>query len=255
MTYRAAPTWHVETYGIAGRVPHRTAESEAAVRSLEQRLNTPIPASLREVLVTDQWPQFLRDFSNCDEPLDIAEMGVDTGRWRSFDPSSALLLPFMVENQGVCTWAIPLNEGDDPYVLVEVDGQDPPIWKTAAESFSMWLRCQVEDQLVLAQATLGGQAGPLSDEVRSALLRIFSAAPSTSAWPAREILRFRNDLGALLLWNDEEQCDWWVAPASERATDAMLGLLSFAPEVVSTLRRLGVGAKLIPHTGRLAAKR
>jgi hypothetical protein len=217
--------WHQETLRIAGRVARPSARAAAETARVEQRLGCRVPAALRALLVTDLWPGFLRDFSNGDEPLSPRKMLSKRSIWKGYDAFAAGLLPFMRENQGVCTWAVPLGSGDDPPVLVEVDSGDPPIWQTAAPTFSLWLRCQVEDHLVLDRALFAAQAKPLRRKDRASLLERFTPGPTTTGWPAREILRLHNDAGDVLLWNAADQCDWWIAPRDLSCALALLNLL------------------------------
>lgn len=222
--YRAMG-WHDDTLRIAGRSACPSPSAEAAVRALEARTGCTVPAALRELLTTDIWQGLLREFSNDDVPLAVGDMGTAHSPWQKWDARAAGILPFMCENQGVCNWAVPLNRGDDPPVLVEVDSGDPPSWQTAAETFSTWVRCQVEDQLVLGRSMFAAQAEPLGDGIRAALSLRFTRGLTTSGWPSREILRFHGELGDLLLWSADDQCDWWVAPRDLANAEPMLSAL------------------------------
>jgi hypothetical protein len=227
-------------------VPER--EGEAVL--LEQRIGASIPASLRELLVSDAWPDLLRTFSNSDQPLDVGQLGTAMVRWRGYDAVSSGVLPFMVENQGVCVWALRLSSGDDPPVVVEVDSGDPPTWQTAADSFSMWLRCQVEDYQVIQRAMFAAQAEPLTESARGALVKAFTVGPATSGWPAREIIRLNNHLGSLLLWNGEDQCDWWIAPASPHLAAALLDHLPPLPDLPGWIYELRPDARPVLEAWR-----
>lgn len=235
--------WHEEAFRIAGRAANPSPASESAVQALELRVGRHLPAALRALLATDAWPDFLREFSNSDEPLPVPEMGTEKVRWRKYDATGASLLPFMRENQGVCTWAVPLNLGDDPPVLVEVDSGDPPTWQTAAPTFSMWLRCQVEDHIVLERAMFAAQAERLRDSARTVLSDRFTVGSTTSGWPAREILRLHNDLGDILLWNGDDQCDWWIAPRDLAHAEEILNTLPISDEMPGRMYELKPEAK------------
>ena len=234
--------WHDDTLKIAMRFPRPSPSAEAAVRALEARVGHSVPAALRELLVTDLWPGFLSEFSNGDEPLPVADMGAASVPWWKWDARAFGILPFLRENQGVCTWAVPLNRGDDPPVLVEVDSGDPPTWQTAAESFSTWLRCQVEDRFVLDRAMFAAQAEPLDDSTRALIVQRFTPGPTTSCWPAREILRLHCELGDLLLWNADDHCDWWVAPSDLAKAEPMLKALPLSADMRRCFYALRPGA-------------
>nr|BFE59268.1 hypothetical protein GCM10020063_037940 [Dactylosporangium thailandense] len=47
------------------------------------------------------------------------------------------LLPFMIENQGVCFWAVMLDGSDDPPVMISLDDLEPSDeWTMLAATFS-----------------------------------------------------------------------------------------------------------------------
>src|SRR5436190_19774621 len=97
---------------LVGRRFEPSRSAGARVSAVERTLGRRIPASLRELLASDAWPSLLEEFSNSDRP--IALEGLQHSRWPNYDPLENALLPFMFENQGVCTWAVSLNAADDP---------------------------------------------------------------------------------------------------------------------------------------------
>jgi hypothetical protein len=62
-------------------------------------------------------------------------------------------------------------------------------------------------------------------------LQRFTPGLTTSGWPAREILRLHGEPGDLLLWNADDQCDWWVAPSDLANAEAMLHLLPLSADI------------------------
>lgn len=108
----------------------------------------------------------------------------------------------MIENQGVCVWAVRLD--DDPPVVVEVDSGTPPRWRRCADCFSCWLKCQVLDRNLWQSCWFFAQAGPLSPEVLSRLRRCFEEGPQTYGWPGKTNYRFYNARSRLLLWDGDE---------------------------------------------------
>jgi hypothetical protein len=214
--------FHEQTFALAGRRLAKSEASEEVVASFERMVGRSVPGAVRELLTSDAWPEFLRHFSNSDQPVALDNLG--RPRWRSYDAISEGLLPFMVENQGVCTWAVPFV-GDDPVVFVEVDSGEPPTWQLCAESFTLWLRCQVLDRMLSDRIMFAAQAPPLDPATLNGLRSVLAEGPRTYAWPAREVLRFDGALGSLLLWAGDEQCDWRVAPASrDRAAEFLRNL-------------------------------
>jgi hypothetical protein len=93
------------------------------------------------------------------------------------------ILPFMIENQGVCIWGVRLDGGDDPPVVVEVDSGTPPRWQLCAERFSDWLGSQVENFRVLKSSRFVAQAPALYDSVVRLLRQHFEEGMQTHAWP------------------------------------------------------------------------
>ncbi len=212
--------FHQRTLELADRRRETVAHSEAIVRELEAALRQAIPASFRELLVSNLWPNLLTEFSNCDQPIELRDML--RPQCRKHSAVGAGVLPFMVENQGVCTWAIRLQGADDPEVLVEVDSGEPPEWQPAAPTFSEWLNCQVHDHILVQRALFAAQAEPLTTAMLADLERTFSVGPRTYGWPTPVVHRFSNSAGAILLWAGDDQCDWWVAPTSlDQARDLL----------------------------------
>ncbi|HVK71851.1 MAG TPA: SMI1/KNR4 family protein [Kofleriaceae bacterium] len=218
--------YHAEALSLAGLELRPSAAAEERVVAIEAALRRRLPASVREFLASDGWPGLLEQFSNSDQPIPVDDLRAS--RWRDYDPVQHGVLPFMIETQGVCTWAIALDAGDDPEVLVEVDSGNPPAWQHAAPSFSLWVRCQVLDRQLLERALFAAQAAPLAEAALAQLERRFAAGPRTFGWPTRTIHRFHGDLGSLLLWAGDNQCDWWIAPAALDTATELLDLLPVA---------------------------
>jgi len=158
--------------------------------------------------------------------------------WLGYDALRHNVLPFMIENQGVCTWALPLDEGDDPRVLVEVDSGVPPVWQTTADAFSLWLKCQVQDRLLQDTCAFAAQAPEIDDTGLELLRRKFAEGQRTYAWPGHVNYRFSNSLGALLLWNWHDQCDWWICPAPNVPEQQILNEIGSMPGLADALYEL-----------------
>ncbi|HEY3496077.1 MAG TPA: SMI1/KNR4 family protein [Polyangiaceae bacterium] len=216
--------FHQASFELAGWVPASSAAAEAEVLRLEQRLGVRLPQAFRELLASDAWPGFLQAFSDGDEPIEPARMPLDE-RQTPETVEHRRRLVFMLENQGVCAWAIDLGEDPDPEVQVEVDSGDPPTWQACAEHFSTWLYCQVFDRKLLESAMFAAQAEPLAPAVLRELGASMMEGPRTRAWPGRENIRLRCELGEVLLWSGDDQCDWWIAPRSPDTATALLDRL------------------------------
>lgn len=217
-----------EAFALAGWKLRASAPAAEQLAVIEQELTCQVPAALRELLTSKCWPSFLSHFSRCDQPIEVNELL--ESRWPGYDPTANRILPFMIENQGVCTWAVPLDGSEDPEVMIEVDSGNPPTWQHASPSFSTWLRCQVLDRRLLDKALFAAQAEPLDEPTLAALERAFDEEPRTFAWPGRTQYRFRSTLGELLLWAADDQCDWWIAPASVDTARVLLDTLPLTAE-------------------------
>lgn len=223
--------------GYVDRVPSRfheealrqlslAYEADAdALSALERRaaeLGVRFPASFVEWYGMRDGIALLQQHSNTDWPVEIAKLG--TARWpfETSVPGSAHgpMLQFMVENQQVCTWGIPLDAGDDPPVLVAVDPDFK--WRDLAPSFSTFIACQIWDHdggpnggLLLAQAC---ELAPGDLEL---LRRSCRERPTTHGWPTRNVFRFERDDAHILIWDAERQADWWISAHSEESLTAI----------------------------------
>jgi len=201
-----------EIFRAGGAEPVETADAEALIAGLEQQIGSAVPRTFRQFLSLANGAELLGRFSNCDNPIPFRELGRIPEGWSGYNPFRHRLLPFMYENQGVCTWALALDEGDDPRVLVENDSGVPPIWQTVADSFSLWLECQVSDWPLNPTCKFAAQAPELDEAGLVLLRRSFREGHATYAWPGARNYRFSNARSKLLLWSTEGQCDWWVSP-------------------------------------------
>jgi hypothetical protein len=198
-------------FHLAGWDPVKSNCAEAAVARVEERVGRKLPQSFRNLLLCDNWVELLAEHSNCDRPISCSELGQRVQRWNAYDALSDDLLPFMFENQGVCTWAVGLKGAGDPPVFIEVDSGSPPQWQLMAPTFTQCLTCQVEDKRLLEATSFAAQAPELDDAALAFLRRNFSEGQRTFAWPGETNYRFSNDRSQLLLWNTDGQCDWWIS--------------------------------------------
>jgi hypothetical protein len=211
-----------EAFDCASWTPITSPNSESVLLALEGRLNQVLPSVFRELMALENGPELLGRFSNSDTPIPPNQLAEPLGRWPGYDPLGENLLPFMVENQGVCVWAICLDAGEDPPVVVEVDSGTPPRWQRCADRFSGWLKCQVQDHGFWELCWFAVQADPLSTEVLSRLRGRFEEGLQTYAWPGQTNYRFCNARSRLLLWDGNKQCDWWIEPRSVGLATAAL---------------------------------
>ncbi len=213
-----------EIFQLAGWLPITDHAAEVAVQEVEDRIGTRLPSLFRQFLLYANGADLLRQHSNCDEPIKCSKLGSPPYKhnWGTYDPLKDKLLPFMIENQGVCTWAIKFEGADNPRVFVEVDSGCPPKWELTGETFTEWLTCQVEDKLLLESASLAAQAPGLRGKDLRWLRQNFSEGRKTFSWPGETNYRFSNARSRLLLWSNDEQCDFWISLAEGVRIDDVL---------------------------------
>lgn len=219
-----------EIFGLAGWEPLRTATADAELLLVEQRIGRKLPLVFRRFVACSNSSDFLRRHSNSDQPVPTAELGAMTlwhwPGWESYDLSSENLLHFMVENQGVWSWAVELDTIDDPKVYVTLHETLPPSWALAANSFSVWLKCQVEDHQWGERLAFAANSGPLTVADLQLLRARFRERQQTFSFPRALNRRFSNAHCDLLLWCDDVGTDWFVSPTD--GTDI--------PDVLNNLR-------------------
>jgi hypothetical protein len=137
-------------------------------------------------------------------------VGVPLEKFELEQWSSYRLLPFKHENQGVCVWAILLDESDDPPVYVNVDDNG---WNLQASTFSDYVYSCIWDYAVVfaKPALVQAQNEPVSDDALNTLADELTEQLRTYGWPGCTQYRFAGDRKAILIWSAENQADWFVS--------------------------------------------
>lgn len=209
-------SFHTSTFRHLGIEPRLSVTALSEVTRAEQRLGFRLPAAVREWYGYDDAVEILEEHSNQDPPIPVGEFAVL--QWKSHQ-----LIPFRIENQGVCVWSIMLDGSDDPPVYVDVDSNGTE-WRILAPTFSAYVYACVWDYEVvfgkhgLAQA----QNKPVSGEAIAELERSFVPQPSTHGWPGSTQYRFAGKAHAILIWSGEDGADWFVGAGDEISLESAL---------------------------------
>jgi len=205
--------------------PYATLALEARARTF----GITFPASFIEWCGMRDGLTLLQDTSHCDEPVPIAKLG-NPMQWRWAEDRDLLrddLLVFMVENQGVCVWAVRLNAGDDPPVVV---ARDPDLaWRSCAEHFSTFIDCQAWAHLHFSPHSDGllvaAQDVPLRPADLAHLRGRYAERATTHGWPGDNQYRFEGNDARVLIWDAEDQADWWISSPTEDGLARTLSVL------------------------------
>jgi hypothetical protein len=163
------------------------------------------------------------------------------------------------ENQGVVLWAVPVDEGPDPRVMVDKSPPDGS-WITFAETFSDYAETLVWDLLMFgdrfglghregappAWHGVAAQSAPLTDAELAALTTAFEKRPRTYGWPAPTTYRFERPGQKVLIWASNDQADWWAFANTPKQLNDLIGdLWRFRDLAESLYGVTGVGEALL----------
>src|SRR5262249_8474142 len=151
-----------------------------------------------------------------------------TGRQFPGWPGDVLVLS--VENQGVCSWGVPLG-GDLCEVLVGgslLDAGAATVRYTASVADFIAVR-RWDGQCFSRDPLLQAQARGLDETSLARLEGLLSPGPSTAGWPGSRQYRFEGEGVQVMLWAHEGQCDWWISATSEAQLTAFTAQLIDLP--------------------------
>ncbi len=184
----------------------------AAVARREEELGFPLPAALAEWYALPQLVEHLAAH-NPGDFVPVEDLEEADGR-----------LVIAQESVGVCTWAVPLDEGHDPPVLVEVD-LTPGFWQLHAASFSAFAATLAWDAELETGRMLMAHNPPMRPTDLALLRGRFTEAGTTHVWPARTTYRFERGRDRVALWDREDASDWCLC------SDTTAGLTALAREL------------------------
>jgi len=205
-----------------------------------------VPAAVTRLLTTDVAGEIAATFG--DRPLYPARIVVDSpsSPSRRFPGWPGPVLVLSDENQGVCSWGVPLGEGSTQ-VLVGgelLDAGRATVRYTA--SIKDFIEARRWDRACLSGPLLQAQATELDQASLGYLRQRLAPAVATSGWPGPAQYRFEGQDVRVMLWSQAGQCDWWISGSNEPALEAFAqGLLSL-PDLRSALwSNDDAGAKLL----------
>jgi hypothetical protein len=240
--------------------------AQAPVTARQEQLALKLPAAVAEwYSLPGAWQ--LIAANSCDDLAPLDTLGDPIPFWpdatglhstdRDFLHEDLLFLGS--ENQGVVLWAVPLNEGPDPRVIVDLSPPDGS-WVTYATSFSDYTETLVWDLLMFghrfetepregappAWHGVAAQDTALADADLATLTARFEQRPRTYGWPTPTTYRFERPGQKILLWAADDQTDWWIFAEAPQQLNSLIGDLWELGDLATNLYGVaGVGEALL----------
>lgn len=204
-------------------------------------VNPGVPAAVERLLTADVAAEIATAFG--DQPVYPERIVVDgpasagPGLGRRFPGWPEPVLVLSVENQGVCSWGVPLGGGDDCPVLVGGElldaGETTVEYAASVEDF---IAARRWDRRCLGTGpVLQAQAPELARSELGYLRARLSRAVATAGWPGSQQYRFEGRGVQVLQWSQQGQCDWWISAAAEDSLRAFAAGLLELPGLRDTL--------------------
>ena len=196
--------FHSATFRLLNFEPEISRTAQQLVADSENRLGLQLPQSVRDWYCRDDAVRILAEHSNQDPPVAVEVMEIVERQGRH-------LLVIRYENQGVCMWAVDLDGSVDPPVYVDVD-TNGRVWQLLSSTFSQYVYSCVWDYRIVffKPALVQAQNRALSEAALKELRASFCQEVQTHGWPGNTQHRFRNEHGAILIWESEKQADWFI---------------------------------------------
>jgi hypothetical protein len=210
--------FHDRSLRLLPKVPEISEAAVAKVAEVEARIGRPLPAAVRDWYMREDACAILETYSNGDPPVALEDLGRPIPASNGpHDLVADGLLHIRTENQGVCIWAVELDDRDDPAVVLnyrELD--DLSEWQLQAETFSDYIFSGIWDFGPPFEWLIQAQNGPLSEEALDHLRSHFRETVRTWSWPGDAQYRFEGDAQRLLIWNaDGMSADWFLSADDE----------------------------------------
>ena len=183
-----------------------------------------MPAAIQRLLTADVAREIARAYG--DRPIYPEQIVIDSpGQGpRRFPGWPGPVLVLADENQGGCSWGVPL---DGTHVLV--GGERTTVtYAASVEEFIAARRW--DNQCVNSAFCVAAQAAPLDEASFGYLRARCTPSVTTEGWPGARQYRFEHRNVRVLLWSDTGQCDWLISAATEMSlrkfTAGLVGLPS-----------------------------
>lgn len=216
--------FHQAAVELLPEAPQFSPENANLLDAREKKLGIAFPAAVREWYSLEGPDDLLREHSNADFPTALGDLGEPIPDWYGSgtrDFVAQKLLHVLNENQGSANWAVRLDGGDDPEVVVEVETAPDEVWLPHVEKFSAFIFTRIWDWR-LYPFQLQARDGKLESRDLGFLRKNLQEGPRTYHWPGRTNHRFTGPGGRVLVWDDEEgQADWHLLAESEGGLEAL----------------------------------
>ena len=213
--------FHDKSLRLLPKVPEISDEAIAKVADVAVRIGRPLPAAVRDWYVRKDACAILQTYSNGDPPVALDDLGRPITAWRGngnlHDLAADGLLYIRSENQGVCGFAVRLDDGDDPAVVVNYgDIADLNEWQLQADTFSDYIFSGIWDFGPRSEWLIQAQNGSLTEGALDRLRLHFRESVRTWGWPGDAQYRFEGDGQRLLIWSvSGGGADWFLQADDE----------------------------------------
>lgn len=202
-----------------------------------------VPAVVERLLTADVAEEIARAFG--DQVVYPQRILVDSQaepslRWpgpsRRFPGWPGPVLVLSDENQGVCSWGVPVHGGSSE-VLVGGDlldvGHVTVVYAASVEDFIAARRW--DHQCLNSIPVLQAQAAELNQASLGYLQARLAPLVPTAGWPGSHQYRFEGQDVRVMLWSYAGQCDWWVSASSAPSLQAFTAGLLDLPDLSKAL--------------------
>jgi hypothetical protein len=132
--------FHARALALLETVPPVSAAATDELTKLERDRGIVLPPSVREWYALEGASELLRKGID-GQGIHLDQLGrPHEGFEEPVDPVPQGRMLLMVENQGVCAWAVRLDGSSDPPVDIEYDTMPEPEWHPFTPSFSQFVR-------------------------------------------------------------------------------------------------------------------